>query len=104
MRLSTGMRGICKQCNGEIYFSSARDADDPWVHADWTKHVVPGEPEWVGVGKLPAYDHPASPTLVEHVFSIAVSTPVTDVNIAKNHVRAALDAAGLVVSVTRGLV
>lgn len=76
MRFETGARGVCKTCSKEIYFSQARDAGDPWVHADWTKNKNHA-------------DHMAEPLMQEHDFLIKVKTPVL-AQAARTHVAGAL--------------
>lgn len=75
MKLRTGVRGTCKTCRVEIYFSEVRDPGDPWVHSDWTKHMTPDASPDHNRGKLPAYDHPAEPVMETQSFVVTVQTP-----------------------------
>jgi hypothetical protein len=75
-RLTTGARGACKHCGQRIYWSAYRytdDAEDPWVHEDWTQHARPGEAP-NSFHPFPAYDHLAEPKLLTITATVTVET------------------------------
>ena len=92
MKLRTGLRGTCKTCGIEIYFSEVRDPGDPWVHSDWTKHLLPGDDpkDSRHAGKLPAYDHRAEPVLEVQRFTVVVETPAKLRQVTRHDVAQAL--------------
>lgn len=92
MKLRTGQRGTCSTCAGEIYFSEARDPGDPWVHSDWTKHLLPTDNPHAAhsQGKLPPYDHPAQPVMHDFTFTVTIETPVNQQPVVRHDIAQAL--------------
>jgi hypothetical protein len=92
MKYRTGLRGTCRTCDAEIYFSEARDPGDPWVHSDWAKRLLPGDNpnEPRHASKLPAYDHRADPVLQVQTFTVTVETPAKLMQVTRHDVAQAL--------------